>query len=536
MACPACGSSVLLELVADQTSGSQPAMIEDPFADIAESKTSSASERSAGPSSKIPLNAKPKRKKKPAENQPDELAPEGSDNESDALPDGLMSDQYSPGEYSPGEYSPGEPYIDELGLGELSELRQEDWSSPDALPPVQKRLIKKQKRTAEVLESADPQPSAVAKPVSKSRGFEEPESLSGRRWLTYAVFFLTLLPLAVVILIPNGNDLESSVAESGEAVDEGGGLGDEAAEIDVAPGGQEQAEGTLDDWAAEDDEPFGVDEFIRALPDQRLPGALLSRDSSVHWIFAGLSGVAFTGLFLALFRRYKDAIGGALVGALFTATLGIVLLLGLQAAAFASSGIRVRSFGRRGGIIALLFLVVHLIGFSYRCALEPGAGFMSSFMGFTLGVGICEEVCKILPVIVFLGTAKKATWQGACLVGLASGVGFGVSEGIMYSSNYYNGISGAEIYLVRFTSCVSLHAVWTGAGAVLLYFNQETLHSEWTDIITIIALTLGIPIVMHGLYDTLLKQDMPVWALLVGIGSVAWLIGVVEKQTQDEVA
>ena len=161
---------------------------------------------------------------------------------------------------------------------------------------------------------------------------------------------------------------------------------------------------------------------------------------------------------------------------------------------------------------------------------------MSSFMGFTLGVGICEELCKILPVIVYLGTSEKSNWQGACLVGLASGVGFGVSEGIMYSSSYYNGISGGEIYLVRFISCVALNAVWTGAGAILLFGDQDFIHGgdESSGIASTLALTLGMSIVLHGLYDTLLKQDFEVGALLVGVLSVGWLIAVIERLTRFE--
>ena len=138
-------------------------------------------------------------------------------------------------------------------------------------------------------------------------------------------------------------------------------------------------------------------------------------------------------------------------------------------------------------------------------------------MGFTLGVGICEEICKILPVIVYLGTAQNNTWQGACVVGLASAVGFGVSEGITYSSSCYNGISGGKIYLVRFISCVALQAVWTGARAVLLFGSPDSVHGgDYSDLATTLAITPGVPIVLHGLYDTLLKQEMEVDALVVG--------------------
>ena len=42
----------------------------------------------------------------------------------------------------------------------------------------------------------------------------------------------------------------------------------------------------------------------------------------------------------------------------------------------------------------------------------------------------------------------------------------------------YNGIHGAKIYLVRFLSCVSLHAMWLGSVALMMYRNQDFLDTE----------------------------------------------------------
>lgn len=514
--CPACRTAVQLDSPTAPAEQPKPSIIEDPFADIADTLIAKHPKPQPKATKDVSSSLPQNRKKQPSTNRDEEIALKslvGSHETQDPTP----SDEWT---------FPSEPYIDELKLGELSEVRSEEWLVPSALPPVQKRLIKKPQRSAEQSTDTEEKPDKTSNPGRKARGLDQSESPSHRRWLTYAVFFFTLLPLACMILLPKDDDLASRLNESAEE------------EGNWNEGDPERAPDAREEWEIEspvdEQADSGVDEFIRALPEQRIRGAFLSRDSSVHWILAAISGGAFVLLFIGLFRKHKDAVSGAILGAIFTATIGIVLLLGLQSAAFASSGPGVLRLGRRAGIIALFYMIVRLIGFSYRCALEPGAGFVSSFMGFTLGVGICEEVCKILPVLVYLGTAKKATWQGSCLVGLTSGVGFGVSEGIMYSSNYYNGISGAEIYLVRFISCVALHAAWTGAGSVLLYFNQESLHAEWTDVITIMAMTLGISIILHGLYDTLLKQEMPVWALLIGILSVGWLIGVVEKQSIDE--
>ena len=57
-------------------------------------------------------------------------------------------------------------------------------------------------------------------------------------------------------------------------------------------------------------------------------------------------------------------------------------------------------------------------------------------------------------------------------VELHSGAGFGVAEGIMYSTRYYNGMETTGIYWVRFVSCVAMHAVWAGAVGITLFRNR----------------------------------------------------------------
>ena len=39
--------------------------------------------------------------------------------------------------------------------------------------------------------------------------------------------------------------------------------------------------------------------------------------------------------------------------------------------------------------------------------------------------------------------------------------------------------------------------------------------------------------VLHGLYDTLLKKDMNVWALVIALASFAWLAFQIERTRGD---
>ena len=74
-----------------------------------------------------------------------------------------------------------------------------------------------------------------------------------------------------------------------------------------------------------------------------------------------------------------------------------------------------------------------------------------------------------LPLLWRVNRAGPPPWRTACLCGFASGVGFGVAESVYYAERAFNGLAAGDTYLVRFTSCVALHAVWSatvGLGVV----------------------------------------------------------------------
>jgi RsiW-degrading membrane proteinase PrsW (M82 family) len=208
---------------------------------------------------------------------------------------------------------------------------------------------------------------------------------------------------------------------------------------------------------------------------------------------------------------------------LFTATVGIFFLLAVQWVAEWTQG-RIL-IGR--SVIVIFFYIAKFIGYSYRAALDENTNFFVSCFGFTFGVGLCEELCKALPLLVHYRdhTTAHLSWRAACMVGLISGVGFGVSEGITYSSDFYNGISGGDVYLVRFISCVALHAAWSGAAAIFIFRQQSLLQGAETvwGVMGNSVVLVSIPMLLHGLYDTLLKKDHHVLALVAAVVSFAWL-------------
>jgi RsiW-degrading membrane proteinase PrsW (M82 family) len=258
-----------------------------------------------------------------------------------------------------------------------------------------------------------------------------------------------------------------------------------------------------------------VHRIMDELPEHRLDGAMVGYDSLIHWPIAmAAAGVFFLVIFFAI-PGFPAKPLPLLISGIFTGTGGVMLLLGIQI------------FG---------FTCFCCLGAAYLAALDPGSGFGPSLIGFFFGVGFMEELIKSLPVLYLLYNYEDVPWRMACLWGMASGAGFGISEGIHYSTQQYNGIEPAAIYVLRFTSCVSFHVLLSGACAILLQRRQHMLHFgngffDWC--ITFMAI-VSVPILLHGLFDTLLKKDFEWAAVLIAIGAFAWLAWLIKQSRMRE--
>jgi RsiW-degrading membrane proteinase PrsW (M82 family) len=366
--------------------------------------------------------------------------------------------------------------------------------APPYLPPVQ---------------PARPLPARPA--LSPQSALATSEAGPTRRF-AYLVLLAALIPLCISTLVKSEFDFERALTRTVQKHPE---IKAKIAQIMSSEDATEQ-------------------DLFNALPDHRLDGAFLARDTYVHWLYALFSSVAFTGLILVIFPNSTHRLGRMLAVGLFTATIGIFLLLGFQWVAEVTQGMWLR--GR--SVLVLLFYIVKFIGYSYRAALDPESGLIMSTIGFTLGVGLCEELVKAMPVLFHYqatSAENRWPWRTACMVGLLSGIGFGVSEGIHYSSDFYNGVTGGQTYLVRFVSCVALHAVWSGAAAVFIFRHQgqlQQVENFFGGMVTWAAM-VAVPMVLHGLYDTLLKKDHEGYALVVALMSFAWLIYQIETARRD---
>jgi RsiW-degrading membrane proteinase PrsW (M82 family) len=392
---------------------------------------------------------------------------------------------------------------------------------PKPIPPPAARATWK----PPTLLAASPAPTPAGQPPA----WVPPTKSSTPAWLRHLHWCLALamIPLAISIFGPDESPQElaervlRSLAEANPQ---------ETAEPQTPPSQSPTASSSAPEEDADSLamlEQMSLDDLMELLPRRKLQGALLARDSWFHWLFALLSVGAYMTFFVLLaWDRSARALHLLGLGA-FTATFGVLLLVVVQVLAM------IGPIGGRG-IVGLILLLLSLIGLSYRAALDPDIGFVGSFLGFTLGVGLCEELIKALPIFVYYRIGNTQTWRGAFLWGLASGAGFGVSEGVMYSQDFYNGIAGPGIYVVRFVSCVALHAVWSGSVGIAIHQRQDLLrpeHEDWwvTGLLYVVNVLrlIAIPMILHGLYDTLLKKELELLALVVAaasFGYLAWLI------------
>ena len=111
-----------------------------------------------------------------------------------------------------------------------------------------------------------------------------------------------------------------------------------------------------------------------------------------------------------------------------------------------------------------------------------------------------------------------------------------ISEALLYSFRYYNGIEPADIYIVRFTSSVALHTLLSGACAMMIQRKQEHLVEDldpinWT--MTLMAIIL-VPIFLHGLFDTFAKKHLEAGSFAVAVGSFIWLAMLIRAARRRE--
>ncbi len=134
-------------------------------------------------------------------------------------------------------------------------------------------------------------------------------------------------------------------------------------------------------------------------------------------------------------------------------------------------------------------------------------GLVFRLLGFVLGVGLLEELCKALPVYLLLYRSQKLQDPlSAAFYGAMSGLGFAIAEGAAYSFRYAVGLSKGQLGLgayvaantIRFVSLPLFHAIL--AGIVGYFIGLAVINPSRRSALCFIG--IAIAATLHGLYNT----------------------------------
>ena len=181
--------------------------------------------------------------------------------------------------------------------------------------------------------------------------------------------------------------------------------------------------------------------------------------------------------------------------------------------------------------LAVFFITQLFVFTAWGCGLptlNPFYAFIDttfplSVIGYTLGVGLTEELAKAVPILIILYRAKEPLIpQTVVYYGFISGIAFGVWEGVQYQMT----VNAEQEYTVSFylnilrlTSLPFLHACWCGIAGYFLAFAN--LYPKYRKGLYVLA--IAIPALIQGLYDSI--SDWPFVSLfMVFIGLMLLMV------------
>jgi RsiW-degrading membrane proteinase PrsW (M82 family) len=181
------------------------------------------------------------------------------------------------------------------------------------------------------------------------------------------------------------------------------------------------------------------------------------------------------------------------------------------------------------GIFALSKLYEHVLPAVYLNLIKSESGLVRLF-GFIVQVGICEELCKTLPIIGYLlWKRRQSEASTVVLIGVFSGLGFAAFENIdygfrsierSYELTRQHGAAGGVIgtadamvnVMLRSLSLVFCHSVWS--GIVGYFLAVAWLAGKRRGALLLVGLLTAS--VLHGIYDWLVVVlSQPTFAAFV---------------------
>jgi RsiW-degrading membrane proteinase PrsW (M82 family) len=127
---------------------------------------------------------------------------------------------------------------------------------------------------------------------------------------------------------------------------------------------------------------------------------------------------------------------------------------------------------------------------------------LTRWAGWLFGVGLPEEICKLLVLIYLARNNEPFQPQTMLYFGLMAGLGFGIYEGVAYQQRTNLGIARGlgEYYIlnvVRLTALPFIHAIWTAiAGYFIGFAYQYPVRKRG-----LLIIAVALPSFLHGTYN-----------------------------------
>lgn len=153
------------------------------------------------------------------------------------------------------------------------------------------------------------------------------------------------------------------------------------------------------------------------------------------------------------------------------------------------------------GALAASFIEDHVINTDNLLSGIPHG----TILGTALAVGLIEELCKFVPLAVFIYKQRyfNEHTDGVIYFALA-GLGFGLPENILYTLQF-----GSKTGLIRLALTPLFHSATTGMVGYFLIKRKLSRKKAWGIVFPLLA-----AIVAHGLYDFGLAVGSGVYALI----------------------
>ena len=175
------------------------------------------------------------------------------------------------------------------------------------------------------------------------------------------------------------------------------------------------------------------------------------------------------------------------------------------------------------GIRSLLFIYEYLPEFYMK--LSSSENTLVAFFGGIFQTGVCEELCKIVPVLIYIyWKRKEAKPLTIVLIGVFSGLGFAAFENMHYANRavlrsayltdslgaagLQEGVTSAMVnVLLRSMSSVFGHAIYSGIFSYFIALGHITRNRR----VALGVVGLLVAATAHGLYNSfwLVQNTLP---------------------------